>query len=94
LPETDGSPFVTYKECKANIDHVKDLLHGIEDDVNRNRESNEKIIKILQGNSNGGLIWKVNSLMIRNQWLDKLIGFAASVLGTLITLYLTGVLNL
>jgi len=95
LPEGDRlSTYVTFSECKLNTDHIKDLLRDIEEDVSRNRITNERIIKILQGNGEGGLIWKVNMMMLRNQWLDKGFNAVMSIVLTLLTLYLTGVLHL
>jgi len=88
LPETDShTPFVYRYECVANHEHLKDT-------VEKNSETNERILKILQGNGEGGLIWKVNSLMMRNQWIDKGFAVILSIASTLITLYLTGALNL
>lgn len=89
----DGD-FVSYKECQSNIQHIKSMVNNIGIDVGRNRETNEKIIKILQGNGEGGLIWKVNALLLRNQWVDRLINAALSVFLTLLTLYISGVLHL
>lgn len=94
MPETDGVGFISYKECQANISHMKDMLNNIDKSVTRNRETNDKIIHILQGNGEGGLIWKVNYLMLRNQWIDKGFGIIVSILSTLITLYITGALNI
>ncbi len=89
-----GSTYVTFSECRGNTEHIKDLLRGIEEDVARNRVANERIIKILQGNGEGGLIWKVNALLMRNQWVDRIFGALISVFLTLLTLYLSGVLHL
>jgi len=95
VPDGDrGSIYVTFSECKNNTEHVKDLLRGIEEDVARNRIANERILKILQGNGEGGLIYKVHILMMRNQWLDKGVSAIMSVFLTLLTLYLSGVLHL
>jgi len=62
--------------------------------VERNHETNEKILKILQGNGDGGLIWKVNSLIMKNQWVDKGVSIGLSVFSTLLTLYLAGLLHI
>jgi len=94
LPETDVGGFVSYKECQANVAHMRDMLDNIEESVGRNRQTNDKIVHILQGNGEGGLIWKVNSMMQRNQWIDKGFGIIISIISTLITLYLTGALHI
>lgn len=86
MPNDDGG-FVTHAECRANTEHMKSDLTSLKLDV-------DKILKILQGNGEGGLIWKVNSMMQRNRLLDKLVDSAMSVFLTLLTLYLTGVLHL
>jgi hypothetical protein len=85
LAEGDG--FVSYKECV--------LISGrIEEKIGVNTVANEKIIRILQGNGTGGIIWKVNTLMLRNQWLDKGSTIIVGIISSLITLYVAGVLNL
>jgi len=66
----------------------------IGDDVEGNAKTNERILKILQGNGEGGLILKVNTLIMRNQWLDKSLSVIMSVLSTLITLWIAGVLKI
>ena len=74
------------------------MSEGHEDKIEINTTANEKILSILQGNGSGGLIWKVNVLMLRNQWVDKgssvILGIIASVLASLVTLYVTGALHL
>lgn len=88
MPETDlPSPFIYRHECAANIEHLKDA-------VDKNSKTNDKILKILQGNGEGGLLWKVNTLMLRNQWADKLINIVLTIVTNLLILYLTGVLNI
>lgn len=88
MPETDGNIiFVTAKECKLNIERFNEKLCSVETGTGH-------IVKILQGNGEGGLIWKVNSMMQRNQWIDKGFGIVISILSTLITLYLTGALHI
>ena len=95
MPETDsGYPFMTQAECKSHVSHFNDKLKDIGNDVERNAKGNERILRILQGNGEGGLIWKVNSLMMRNQWVDKTVSVALSILSTLLTLWLTGVLKI
>ena len=89
-----GLYYVTYKECKANIEHMKSDLYTIKESVKGNSEVNGRILKILQGNGDGGLIWKVNALLLRNQWIDRAFSGAISVFLTLLTLYLSGVLRL
>lgn len=66
----------------------------IGDDVEGNAKTNERILKILQGNGEGGLIFKVNSLIMRNQWLDKAFSVLISIISTLITLWIAGVLHI
>lgn len=66
----------------------------IGDDVEGNAKTNERILKILQGNGEGGLIFKVNSLIMRNQWLDKAFSVLISIMSTLITLWIAGVLHI
>ena len=85
MTEADG--FVSYKEC-----HL--ISSRVEEKIEVNTVANEKIIRILQGNGSGGLIWKVNTLMLRNHWLDKAFWVAVTVVTNLFTLYLTGVLKL
>ena len=89
-----GLPYVTYKECRANIEHMKSDLTTIKESVKGNSEVNGRILKILQGNGDGGLIWKVNALLLRNQWIDRAFSGVISVFLTLLTLYLSGVLHL
>lgn len=79
--------FITRYECE---NHVFNLREAILD----NQKTNDKILKILQGNGEGGLIWKVNALMMRNQWIDRGFAVIISIASTLLTLYLTGVLNI
>jgi len=66
----------------------------IGDDVEGNAKTNERILKILQGNGEGGLIFKVNSLIMRSQWLDKAFSVLISIMSTLITLWIAGVLHI
>ena len=87
MDDAPPSIYVTYNECQLNTKHLHDKISDVD-------ESTEKIIKILQGNGEGGLIWKVNLMMQRNQWMDKCMAVAISVMSTLITLYLAGVLHL
>ena len=78
---------VTYNECKL-------ISSRVESKIEINTVTNEKILSILQGNGDGGLIWKVNALMLRNVWLDKGANILTSILTSLLILYLTGVLHL
>jgi len=94
LPNNDGSQYMTLAECKSHVNHFNDKLMNIGKDVERNAKGNEKILRILQGNGEGGLIWKVNALMMRNQWLDKAFSIVLSIASTLLTLWLTGVLKI
>ena len=89
-----GLSFVTYKECRANIEHMKSDLLTIKEGTKGNSDTINRILKILQGNGDGGLIWKVNALLLRNQWIDRAFSGAISVFLTLLTLYLSGVLHL
>ena len=88
MPEGhDDAGFVRYSECRL-------ISNRIEDKIEINTVANEKILHILQGNGDGGLIWKVNALMLRNVWVDKGVTVLVSIISSLITLYLTGVLHL
>ena len=87
MPETDDSGFMTYKEC-----HL--ISSRVEEKIEVNTMANEKILRILQGNGSGGLIMKVNLLMMRNHWVDKVFWVGVTIGTNLLTLYLTGVLNL
>lgn len=87
VDDAPPSTYVTYNECRLNTKHLHDKISDVD-------ESIEKIIRILQGNGEGGIIWKVNLMMQRNQWMDKCMAVAISVMSTLITLYLAGVLHL
>ena len=79
--------FVRYSECQL-------ISNRIEDKIEINTAANEKILRILQGNGEGGVLWKVNSLMLRNVWIDKGVNIVIGIGASLITLYLTGVLHL
>ena len=62
VPETDsGVPYVTKAECVLHLSNFNDKLSSIGDDVDKNAKTNERILKILQGNGEGGLIFKVNN---------------------------------
>ena len=88
MPEGhDDAGFVRYSECRL-------ISNRIEDKIEINTVANEKILHILQGNGDGGLIWKVNALMLRNVWVDKGVTVLVSIISSLITLYVTGVLHL
>ena len=99
MPNNDGDGegglyYVTYKECKANIEHMKSDLLTIKEGTRGNSETINRILKILQGNGDGGLIWKVNMLVLRSQWVSIAFTSATSVFLTLLTLYLRGALHL
>ena len=84
------APYVLPTECY--------LKHkGIEEDVLGNKKTIDKLIKVIYGNGEDGLLWKINTLMLRNIWIDKgasiLVGVAASVSASLLTLYFTGAFN-
>lgn len=79
--------FVRYSECQL-------ISNRIEDKIEINTAANEKILRILQGNGEGGVLWKVNSLMLRNVWIDKGVNIVIGILASLITLYITGALHL
>ena len=87
MDDAPPSTYVTHSECHLNTKHLHDKVSDVDDSV-------EKIIRILQGNGDGGLIYKVNLMMQRNQWMDKCMAVAISIMSTLITLYLAGVLHL
>jgi len=88
LPETDGgTQYITANECR--------ILHEeLVKDVTENRAINAKLTKILIGNGDVGLVEKVNQLYHRNQLVDQVFGVIKSILVTLLTLYLSGVLHL
>jgi len=98
MPETDSTDgtvkLVSSTECLLTQRNILQKIDAVHSEVEENSETNDKILKILQGNGQGGLIWKVNLLMLRNQWVDKAIGIGLSILSTLLTLYLSGVLKL
>lgn len=97
MPETDSTDGIRYmlrSECLLHQRNITDKIQGLSEHVEENSETSDKILKILQGNGNGGLIWKVKLLMLRNQWVDKAISIFLSILSTLLTLYLSGVLKL
>lgn len=94
MPETDSPPFVLRSECDIHQQNLDRRFDTIDRNIIKNAATNEKILHILQGNGEGGLIWKVNMMLLRNQWVDKGIAVAVSMLSTLLTLYLTGMLHL
>ena len=95
MPETEhGGHYITYAECKANMEYFKGSITDLKEDVNQNKKTNERILQILQGNGEGGLIWKVNSLMLRNVWFDRGVTIGVSILSTLLTAWLLGVFKL
>ena len=87
MDDTPPSQFVTPNECRLATKYLHDKISDVE-------ITNDKILKILQGNGDGGLLWKVNVLMLRNQWLDKGVGVIIGIGSSLLTLWLTGVLHL
>lgn len=95
MPETDsGGPYVTRVECASHINHFNDKLGDIADDIEDNAKTNRHILRILQGNGEGGLIFKVNSLIMRNRWVDKAFSVLISIMSTLLTLWIAGVLKI
>ena len=95
MSETDAaSRFVTHNECRLGSKHIHDKLGDIEKDVEGNTKTCDKILSIIQGNGEGGLIMKVNLLMMRNHWADKAFWVGVTMATNLITLYLTGVLHI
>jgi len=96
LPETDGagSSLVTTDMCLLRNQNIVNALSALKGDVNRNRETNEKLAKIIIGNGEVGLVERVNLLTFRNQLIDKTLGIVISIISTLITLWATGVLRL
>lgn len=91
MPETDGLPSasipVSTEICRIKHDELSK-------DVRENKETIEKLNKIILGNGGIGLVEKVNVLMMKNQWLDKGFGVVISILSTLLTLWIAGVLHL
>jgi hypothetical protein len=74
--------------------NITDKLININFDVSQNRLVIDKILRIIQGNGEGGLISKVNRMSMRNQWFDRGVSIALSIFSTLLTLYLAGVLHI
>ena len=89
---------MTVAECHAHINHMNSQFENINKKIDKNSDTNEKIIKILQGNGGGGLIWKVSLLMLRNVWFDRMLTIGLSVLSAVVTAVITayclGVFNL
>ncbi len=91
---SDGEHHVTRSEFKLNNKHVDDQMKEYRSGVADNKELINKLSKIIIGNGEGGIILKVNTLMMRNHWVDKGFWLVVTVLTNLFTLYLTGVLKL
>ena len=96
MPETDsGSNLtVTVDVCRLRTQNIVNVLSDLKGDVDYNRRTNEKISKILIGNGGVGLVERVNVLAFRNQLIDKGFGVIVSIVSTLITLWVTGVLKI
>ncbi len=88
MPETDHtSRPITSNECK--------LRHsGLEKDVTNNKILTAKLSKIIIGNGGVGLVEEVHNLNERNELINEVFGVIKSLLTTLVTLYLVGVLHL
>ena len=85
---------ITRNEFKINNKSVDIKLSGIQADISENKEEIGKRGKLLLGNGEGGIMWKVNTLMLRNQWIDKGVNIFIGIGASLLTLWLTGVLHL
>ena len=81
-------------EFKLNNQRIEEHIKVVEACVIDNKESTDKLSLIMIGNGEGGIIWKVNMLMLRNQWLDKGVNVFIGIGASLLTLWLTGVLHL
>jgi len=96
LPETNGvgdSP-ITSNICILRSQNIVNTVSDLKGDVDYNRSMNDKITKILLGNGGVGLIERVNILALKSQLIDKAVGVFISIISTLITLYLSGVLKI
>ena len=85
---------VTRSEFKLNNQRIEEHIKTVEACVIDNKESIDKLSIIMIGNGEGGIIWKVNMLMLRNQWLDKGVNVFIGIGASLLTMWLTGVLHL
>lgn len=95
MPETDGgSTPITIDVCLLRSQNISNTLSDLKGDVDYNRRVNEKLTKIVIGNGDIGLVEKVNMLTFRNQLMEKGFGIVVSIISTLLTLWLTGVLHL
>lgn len=89
MPETDAlaSRLMTFNECQ--------LMHAsLTRDVANNKAINDKLTKIIIGNGDVGLVEEVHGLKQRNELMNQIFGVFKSILTTVITLYLAGVLKL
>ena len=78
---------VSRREYDSQMKHVEDRLH-------KNEEALDKLSLILLGNGETGVVGQISLLMMRNAWLDKGVNVAVGILASLLTLYITGVLQL
>jgi len=85
---------ITRSEFKLNNQRLEEHIKVVETCVIDNKESIDKLSRIMLGNGEGGLVWKVNMLMLRNQWVDKGVNVFIGIGASLITLWLTGALHL
>ena len=93
LPETD-SVYMSRRECALVHSNMVEKLDSINKGITINRESVDKLNKILLGNGDEGLILQFNRLVWRSQLLDKGTTILVGVLSTLITLYLVKMVGL
>lgn len=95
MPEIDGgSTPITIDVCLLRSQNISNTLSDLKGDVDYNRRVNEKLTKIVIGNGDIGLVERVNMLTFRNQLMEKGFGIVVSIISTLLTLWLTGVLHL
>lgn len=95
MPETDGgSTPITIDVCLLRTQNLINTLSDLKGDVDYNRRVNEKLTKIVIGNGDIGLVERVNMLTFRNQLMEKGFSIVVSIISTLLTLWLTGVLHL
>ena len=89
-----GSDNVSRSEFKLNNRNLENQITVVKSDVSENKEALIKISHILLGNGDVGLLEKVNLLFLRNQFVDKAVTVLVGIGSSLVTLYLTGVLQL
>lgn len=93
LAEVD-SIYVSRRECALVHINMGEKLDSINKGINVNRQSVDKLNKVLLGNGDEGLVLQFNKLVWRNQLIDKGTTIIVGVLSTLITYYLVKLVGL